>query len=205
MQGIAGTLRGFSAISAESLQFPANICSVVLTISNQKLTFIGVLNHISVKYCSIPLQEIFQPPACMLIQNSLLIRTLEYLLVLTISNQKLTFMGVLYYISVKYCGKPFEDMTSTSPIAVRCCSNDDCGTCESVCSGRDATFSEAKQKCSQLGMRLCTKKELASEICCGTGCGFDNKYVWYAPEGNVFRSINPIPSEPYIYSPPLPK
>ena len=114
-------------------------------------------------------------------------------------------MGVLYYISVKYCGKPFQGMTSTSPIAVRCCSNDDCGTCKSVCPGHVAppleftTFSEAQQKCSDLGMRLCTKKELASKICCGTGCGIDSKYVWYAPEGNVFRSINPILSEPYIH------
>ena len=27
-------------------------------------------------------------------------------------------------------------------------------------------------------MRLCTKKELQDDICCGTGCGYNNNVVW---------------------------
>ena len=81
-----------------------------------------------------------------------------------------------------------QDMISTTQTgAVRCCSFDG-GSCESKipeCS--ILTFSNAKQKCSEFGMRLCTEEELASNICCGTGCGFDLKLVWYT-KGNLFRS-----------------
>ena len=78
-----------------------------------------------------------------------------------------------------------QDMISpTQTGAVRCCSFDG-GSCESKCS--ILTFSNAKQKCSEFGMRLCTEEELASKICCGTGCTFDNKLVWYT-QGNLFCS-----------------
>ena len=78
-----------------------------------------------------------------------------------------------------------QDMISDSQTsAVRCCSLDG-GSCESKipdCS--TLTFSNARRECSRFGMRLCTEEELASNICCGTGCEFDIELVWYA-KGNV--------------------
>ena len=75
--------------------------------------------------------------------------------------------------------------TQTGP--VRCCSLDG-GSCESqIPNCSKLTFSDAKQECSEFGMRLCTEEELASNICCATGCGFDAKLVWYT-KGNLFRS-----------------
>ena len=86
---------------------------------------------------------------------------------------------------------------ASEKLPVRCCSNDNCGTCKSVCWQNHATiiresnkntFLEAQQICSENGMRLCTKKELASKMCCNTGCGLDGAYknIWYAKEGNVY-------------------
>ena len=75
-------------------------------------------------------------------------------------------------------------ISSTQTGAVRCCSFDG-GSCKSKipdCS--TLTFSNAEEKCSIFGMRLCTKEELASNICCGTGCEFDIELVLYT-KGNV--------------------
>ena len=36
-------------------------------------------------------------------------------------------------------------------------------------------------------MRLCSEKELSSNICCNTGCYFDRELVWYT-KGNMFCS-----------------
>jgi hypothetical protein len=81
-----------------------------------------------------------------------------------------------------------QDMISTTQTGgVRCCSLDG-GSCKSRtpdCS--TLTFSNAEQKCSEFGMRLCTEEEFFSKICCGTGCSFDNKLVWYT-QGNLFCS-----------------
>ena len=81
-----------------------------------------------------------------------------------------------------------QDMISTAQTgSVRCCTFDG-GSCTSktpYCS--TLTFSYAKQECSEFGMHLCTKQELASNICCSTGCGFDTKLVWYT-EGNILES-----------------
>ena len=78
-----------------------------------------------------------------------------------------------------------QDMISDSQTsAVRCCSLDG-GSCESKipdCS--TLTFSNAEEKCSKLGMRLCKEEELASNICCYTGCNFDKELVWYT-KGNM--------------------
>ena len=74
--------------------------------------------------------------------------------------------------------------STTQTGAVRCCSLDG-GSCKSKipdCS--TLTFSNARRECSRFGMRLCTEEELASNICCGTGCEFDIELVWYA-KGNV--------------------
>ena len=78
-------------------------------------------------------------------------------------------------------------MISTTQMgAVRCCSIDG-ASCE-IPDCLTLTFSKAQQKCSEFGMRLCTEKELTSEICCGTGCEFDYEMVWYE-KGNMFCSF----------------
>ena len=38
------------------------------------------------------------------------------------------------------------------------------------------------------GMRLCTEKELANNVCCGAGCGAKAGRAWFAV-GNLFCSI----------------
>ena len=62
---------------------------------------------------------------------------------------------------------------------VRCCSNDGtiCKTQKGACPG-DSTYSEAFEKCSDIGMRLCTKTELLREMCCKTGGWCDSHPVW---------------------------
>ena len=61
---------------------------------------------------------------------------------------------------------------------VRCCTTD--GTsCQTIgsCPGA-STYYEAETECLNLGERLCTKDELLSEVCCGTGGSCDNYEVW---------------------------
>ena len=61
---------------------------------------------------------------------------------------------------------------------VRCCSEDG-ATCKTIgkCPGT-STHSEAEEVCKEKGMRLCTKSELLTEICCKTGGNCDNHPVW---------------------------
>ena len=81
-----------------------------------------------------------------------------------------------------------QDMISTTQTgAVRCCSFDGASCASETPNCSTQTFSNAKQECSEFGMRLCTEEELASNICCGTGCDFDFGLVWYT-KGNLFRS-----------------
>lgn len=68
--------------------------------------------------------------------------------------------------------------------AVRCC-NDVGGrvSCESRGSGKAclplaATFAEARQNCSALGMRLCTVQELDADLCCDSACPSEGLRVW---------------------------
>ena len=39
-------------------------------------------------------------------------------------------------------------------------------------------YSDAEETCANNGMRLCTKDELLSDICCGTGGSCDNYLIW---------------------------
>ena len=69
----------------------------------------------------------------------------------------------------------------TSEAFVRCCSFD--GTsCTTVndCNDSDnlMSYSDAEDECSKIGMRLCTKDELLTEVCCGTGGTCDSNAVW---------------------------
>ena len=62
---------------------------------------------------------------------------------------------------------------------VRCCS--DFGTsCKTPGScPRDITsYFDAMLKCSEIGMRLCTKEELHNRICCKGGGGCDDYEIW---------------------------
>ena len=78
-------------------------------------------------------------------------------------------------------GKEIEgSFQKTSYLAgVRCCS-DDGSTCETPgsCPADNKSFNDAKQKCAELGKRLCTKNELTSGVCCGTGGKCDLDGVW---------------------------
>jgi hypothetical protein len=72
-------------------------------------------------------------------------------------------------------------MPITGQATVRCCSMD--GTqCDSSLTGhclpKSATFAEAEASCGKAGMKLCSKIELESGVCCGTGCDYDNELVW---------------------------
>ena len=46
------------------------------------------------------------------------------------------------------------------------------------CFPYDATFSEAEEICSALGLRMCRSDEINSGNCCGVGCSFDRHYTW---------------------------
>ena len=69
--------------------------------------------------------------------------------------------------------------TNSFGAGVRCCSNDGttCKTQKGACPG-ESTYSEALKKCSDIGMRLCTKAELLTEMCCKTGGWCDSHPVW---------------------------
>ena len=65
---------------------------------------------------------------------------------------------------------------------VRCCSIDGT-TCETTinCNTDKMSFSDAVLKCNENGRRICTKDELASRICCGTGGSCDFHENWTSP------------------------
>ena len=70
---------------------------------------------------------------------------------------------------------------------MRCCGFDD-GSCHEspeVEWNTKHTYLNAKQECTELGVRLCTEEELASNICCETIC--DMELVWFK-KGNLFGS-----------------
>merc|ERR1712223_1666049 len=73
----------------------------------------------------------------------------------------------------------YQSETSTS--FVRCCS-DDATSCSTISNCRDTsdlvTYAEAATKCATNGQRLCTKDELLSDVCCGTGGQCDSEGVW---------------------------
>lgn len=89
-------------------------------------------------------------------------------------------------------------INTTQTGAVRCCSFDG-GSCKSeIPDCLTLTFSEAQQKCVTFGMRLCSKQELFSNICCRTGCLFDEKLVWYI-KGNIVVLKGDVPMSEMSY------
>ena len=64
---------------------------------------------------------------------------------------------------------------------VRCCSADgsECVTPPDLkCPDDNMSFDRANQKCVFLGMRLCTKDQLLSGVCCRSGGFCDHHEVW---------------------------
>ena len=61
---------------------------------------------------------------------------------------------------------------------VRCCSMNGT-TCDTFgkCPGK-STYCDAVRECEGKNMRVCTKDELLSEVCCGSGGDCDNHPVW---------------------------
>ena len=62
---------------------------------------------------------------------------------------------------------------------VRCCGvkSVKCVTL-GFCPGDFTNYDDAASKCSSINGRLCTKEELLSDVCCGTGGDCDNWPVW---------------------------
>merc|ERR1711998_158536 len=89
-------------------------------------------------------------------------------------------------VSAKATDKNTGHSGNTNKLAVRCCK----GTGDSLqCKTRESNklsctanvdYGQAVAKCGQLGAEwtLCTVAQLETKKCCGTGCNFDQHYVW---------------------------
>merc|ERR1711953_84404 len=73
---------------------------------------------------------------------------------------------------------------------VRCCSNggSTCKTTFNCRSGNKLTFQEAEDYCANEGLRVCTKAEIDSRVCCGSGGGCDHFRVWTSTESQISPS-----------------
>jgi len=78
---------------------------------------------------------------------------------------------------------------------VRCCSKwGDCLTpqyAQNQCFSK-TTFKEAEQICNSMNLRLCTPVELNNNVCCRTGCNFDNQLVWQKPKATLVSEISAL-------------
>ena len=74
-------------------------------------------------------------------------------------------------------------MTSISQKAAVACCNVPGDECVRPAECLIVTFEKAQEKCASIGKRLCSPKELASDLCCGLGCHFDAKLNWQKGEG----------------------
>eukprot|EP00659_Diplonema_papillatum_P020250 gene20250-31153_t len=72
-------------------------------------------------------------------------------------------------------------VTQPQLAAALCCRDGD--WCDSDiggrCHGDSVGFAEASDLCASRAARVCTLAELASRICCDTGCGYDGLAAWY--------------------------
>ena len=69
------------------------------------------------------------------------------------------------------------------------------------CSDDKFTFSEAQQKCEEIGARLCKKEEYTSGAGARSGCVLDTKSVWTSTVcdgGHIAVMINKQPGEAVI-------
>lgn len=83
----------------------------------------------------------------------------------------------------------------------RCCSGEpgkasgcvsDCGEPPEL--GRLQHHFEADGRCKARGMRLCTRTELASGLCKGTGCNYNGMHVWTSEPCGALATSTSIPS-----------
>ena len=68
-----------------------------------------------------------------------------------------------------------------SKAGVRCCSSDgtSCATPSTCTNSNDwRNYADAEAECAADGMRLCTKEELLSDVCCASGGQCDSYLVW---------------------------
>ena len=63
------------------------------------------------------------------------------------------------------------------------------GSCETAANDRIVvSYADATSECSAIGNRLCTKDELNTGVCCGTGGQCDQALVWTStPDSGTYR------------------
>jgi hypothetical protein len=84
----------------------------------------------------------------------------------------------------RHKGAPVRDTPVTKRMAVRCCWNKNAKlTHDHYGCHRSKTYSEAKEICENKGFRLCSVQEIENHKAAGTGCGFDDRKVWTASNG----------------------
>ena len=81
-----------------------------------------------------------------------------------------------------------EELSTAEKAAVRCCKEtkekvDGAKVQSLTCTSpkgcpKGKKYEEAEKICKELDMKICTKRQIATGICCGTGCNFDKKAVW---------------------------
>merc|ERR1719401_2404084 len=91
--------------------------------------------------------------------------------------------SLAYWVSDLGCpdaesGGSYESPDAT--VFTRCCAMDgsSCTHPKKCKEGKEATYAEAMEMCTDLGMRLCTKDELDEGVCCGTGGKCDDARIW---------------------------
>jgi len=101
-------------------------------------------------------------------------------------------------------------------VAVRCCWNENNGNlrCDSEydgttdCYGYGKTWEQAEEICANDGRRLCTIAELRSSNtnggCCGSGCQYDNYFVWTSEQCDTYYYPPSPPPSPPPAPPPHP-
>lgn len=84
--------------------------------------------------------------------------------------------------------------------AVRCCLHTrgriECAS-SSVGCPKQKTYAEGKKICEDKSMRLCSKDELESNVCCGTGCNFDSFLIWTSTEFVGNKTASPF-GDPHV-------
>ena len=78
---------------------------------------------------------------------------------------------------------------------IRCCSEDgtECTTITDDCteSMYATTYDDATSQCESQGLRLCTKTELLTDVCCGTGGSCDSYAIWTSTSAGTINLFLP--------------
>jgi len=85
----------------------------------------------------------------------------------------------------------------------RCCAGDgsSCTSPQNCLKGQPGTYAAASAVCHGLGLRLCTKDELISEVCCDTGGLCDNSPVWTSSAYTPVVQTSSATSSPVLRAP----